>query len=78
MRMDMMKLKYSDLHEGMIVKIDGGFNCMQEGVRKVQKNSNQDFFVECHQGKHYLDSQIGEDGNLVGISGLSEENETDH
>lgn len=54
------------------LKCDGDFTCMAEGtVSTVQSSGdNRDFmslFIPCADGKHFLDCQIGEDGELVGL-----------
>jgi hypothetical protein len=63
------------------LKCDGDFTCMAEGtVSTVQAEPKreaqfepgeyEDFmslFIPCADGKHFLDCQIGEDGELVGL-----------
>jgi hypothetical protein len=60
-------MKLTDLKEGQFVKVDSGFSCMKEGVKKVYQN-DKGFYVLCSHGKHYLDGQEDEKGSdLVGV-----------
>lgn len=64
-------MKISDVNPGDFVKTDNGFTCMSEGeIKKVQKD-NVGLFIECKEGKHYLDGQIDDDEEtLIGLIGL--------
>lgn len=68
--------------EGDVLTCDGGFTCMAEGDRKVVKrregpmkgysaNYAKDpfarLYVDCKDGTHMLDGQVGNDGELVGF-----------
>ena len=59
-------MKYEDLREGMWVRLDDGFTCMDAEVKLVKK-SESGFYVDCREGEHYLDGQIGDDDELVGV-----------
>ena len=70
-------MKLSDLKEGDTVLVDGGFTCMKAGIKVVQedttrgfyvdKTKDKGFYVSCSAGRHYLDGQEDEAGELVGI-----------
>ena len=60
-------MKLSDLSEGDIVVVDGGFTCREAGEVMVYEAVDGLYF-ECEHGRHYLDGQEDDDGNLVGIS----------
>ena len=60
-------MKLTDLHKVQFVKVDAGFPCMREGVKKVYKD-HKGFYVSCSHGNHYLDAQEDEKGgDLVGV-----------
>ncbi len=61
-------MKLSDLKAGDKIKADGGFTCVKEGNHKVKSKKNGDLYIKCSEGKHLLDGQVGEDGELIGIS----------
>ena len=62
------------------VRPDGGFTCMKEGSLKIVRSTVnrrslgaaanipfESLFVECGCGKHFLDGQLGKDGEIVGL-----------
>jgi hypothetical protein len=50
------------------VEVDGDFDCMHPGERKViRANAAGDLFVICDRGRHMLDGQLNDDGELVGV-----------
>lgn len=59
-------MKMEDLKAGENVKLDGGFTCAKEGLHEVHQDDHGHYFI-CDEGKHYLDGQEDEDGNLVGV-----------
>lgn len=61
-----MKLK--DIKPGQTVTTDTGFTCMGPGPKLVKETPQGDLYVECNDGHHLLDGQIGENGHLIGIS----------
>ena len=72
-------MKLSDLKPGMIVLADEGFCCLDAGEYVVQEH-NGNLFIPCRGGesdagtdpgyveRHYLDGQVGDDGELIGLS----------
>ena len=65
-------MKLSDLKEGMSIHLDAGFTCIKEGNHSVHETKSGDFYVRCADGKHFLDRQEDENGELVGISYVPE------
>lgn len=61
-----MKTKLEDLKPGSTVKVDGGFTCMKANEYRVKKDG-RGLYLRCDDGKHYLDSQVGADGYLIGV-----------
>jgi hypothetical protein len=72
----------STVKAGDVLECDGGFTCMCEGDKKVVKElplplkhcsaeyAKDPFarlYVDCTDGTHTLDGQIGEHGELVGL-----------
>lgn len=54
---------------GDILKTDGGFTCMPEGVlRKVQADGEGNLYISCDDGEHYLDGQADARGHLTGLT----------
>jgi len=47
---------------------DGGFTCLQEGEICEVKQEDDELYVECEAGKHFLDGQLNdEDTAYVGF-----------
>jgi hypothetical protein len=67
-----MRINYSDLKEGMMLRVtDDGFDCIEKGTI-VEVNCNGSYFwVSCDGGNHYLVGQRDEDGILVGLELVS-------
>ena len=61
-------MKLSDLHDGDIVILDDSFTCIAAGEQVVKIGRHCIPFVWCSHGEHYLDGQVGDDGELIGIS----------
>ncbi len=61
-------MKLSDLKVGQTVKLDNGFTCISSRLVTVFKDNEDCFFFICTEGKHYLDGQEDETGELVGIN----------
>ena len=61
-------MKLSDIKEGDTIVVDGGFTCMKAG-EKLVKGSKTGLYVDCNDesGRHYLDGQEDEKGELIGI-----------
>ena len=61
-------INYDELREGLHLVADGGFDCLTEGeVSPVYRNSTSGFYINCKQGKHELEGQVGPSGMLVGL-----------
>ena len=61
------------LHEGMLIQLDGGFFCHHAGVVELKKDERGYYFT-CSMGKHYLDGQVDDHTNkVVGVYHLSNE-----
>lgn len=61
-------LKFEDVKEGDTVIIDEGFNCMKAGKKRVYADEEEDLYIECDYGNHYLVGQEDEKGFLIGIT----------
>ena len=61
-------MKLSDLSAGDTIVLDGGFTCCEAGEVTVHEDDLHDLYFECEHGRHYLDGQEDDDGNLVSIS----------
>lgn len=60
-------MRLSDLKAGDKVFTDGGFTCMRP-MQHVVQSDDCGLFISCAEGKHYLDGQESETGELVGIT----------
>lgn len=60
-------MRLEDLNAGDMVAIDQGFTCHPGGPALVWENAGRLFFF-CKCGFHYLDGQVDDVGNLVGLS----------
>lgn len=58
-------VKANEVNKGDIVRVDYGFTCMSDG-EKVVKQDETGLFLNCLDGKHYLDGQL-ENGEYIGI-----------
>lgn len=64
--------KLKSVKAGDILKTDGGFTCMPDGVlRKVQADADGKLWIRCGDGKHYLDGQADGQGRLVGLTAVA-------
>jgi hypothetical protein len=55
--------KRSKVHTGTCLVCDGGFTCMKNRqVVTVKNGGRHGLYVECGEGRHYLDGQFSEDG----------------
>jgi len=61
-------MKLDELNLGQIVQVDDGFTCMPQGTKEVKASEDGTLFLECTDGRHYLDGQIDKDGDLIGIT----------
>lgn len=68
-----VKWAHSDtVKEGDRLICDGGFTCLHEHSTSVVKADHtkigiEALYIECADGQHFLDGQIGDDGELVGL-----------
>jgi hypothetical protein len=61
-----MKLK--ELKAGDLVFADGSFSCVRAGQQEVKADERGELYIGCSLGRHYLQTQTDEDGELVGLS----------
>ena len=61
-------LKRDEIEAGMSVECDGGFTCIPAFARRVVQSDNGDLWISCRHGRHYLEGQLNESGEYVGIS----------
>jgi len=64
---DDIMVKFEELKPGLEILVDGGFTCMNPGKYRV-KVGKKGFYLRCVEGKHYLDGQLDDNYNLVGIN----------
>ena len=72
----------STVKVGDVLECDGDFTCMKAGDRKVVKRWDGDMphhdpdylkdpfarlYIECNDGKHFLDGQEADTGELTGL-----------
>jgi len=60
-------VKFANVKDGDVLIADGGFTCINAG-RVTVKRSDRGLYFDCRDGKHYLDGQENEVGELVGLS----------
>lgn len=61
-------ISYDELREGLYLVADGGFDCLVEGeISAVHRNSPSGFYIECDKGKHELEGQVSDTGELIGL-----------
>jgi hypothetical protein len=61
-------VRISDVTEGTILFTDGGFTCIEEGVRRVvHRDEDGSLWIACRQGRHYLNGQV-EKNMYVGLT----------
>ena len=66
-------VKYAELSEvraGTKLRADGGFTCIPEGQELVVQSDHDrsPLYVRCSEGRHFLDGQLNNDGEYVGLS----------
>lgn len=65
-------MDYRDLKVGMTVFMDSDFTCMESGPHIVHYDEkNEEFYVFCSHGKHYLSGQTStteRHGELSGVN----------
>lgn len=63
-------VKLKDVKRGDVLKTDGGFTCMREGVlKKVRQGRDGQLYVRCgRDGRHVLDGQADDrTGRYIGF-----------
>lgn len=66
--------KEDEVVAGTKLVVDGRFNCMREGeVLKVKKSREEELFVNCSVGRHYIHSQLNETNEYIGLTLYKEE-----
>lgn len=70
--------KVSETVEGDVLVTDCGFTCMQPGVEKEVKlfrvpDASGGLYLDCQNGKHFLDGQINNHDEYVGLWKKGEE-----
>lgn len=64
------RLKLRDIKPGDRLVADAGFSCLRAGesyaVRSADNASG--LFINCDHGRHYLDGQRNDAGEIVGLS----------
>lgn len=63
-------MKKAAIIPGDRIIADGGFTCLTEGdIREVKTDEHGgEMFIECSEGRHYLDGQYDGKGNYIGLS----------
>ena len=61
-------VKFADVKVGDVLVADGGFTCMPAGLRTVEVDEAGHLFIPCAAGSHYLNGQLNENDELVGLS----------
>lgn len=59
--------KLDDLKPGYNVEVDGGFTCMDADVIKIVHSHENGLYIDCEEGRHFLNGQDDGDGYCVGI-----------
>lgn len=60
-------MKLSDLQPGDKIKLDSGFTCAPASITEVLQ-ADDGLYFKCSHGRHYLEGQERDDGELEGIS----------
>lgn len=61
-------LKFSDVKAGDKIQADRGFTCIAPNAVLEVRSCDHGLYVNCDEGKHFLDGQENADGFLVGLS----------
>lgn len=59
--------KLSEIRVGDLLKVDDGFSCVPPNSLVTVYRCKRGLYFECTEGRHYLDGQTNENGNLVGL-----------
>lgn len=66
-----MAIKLQDVKPGDRLVPDAGFSCLRKGEAYAVRSAEdaKGLFINCADGRHYLDGQTNEEtGELVGLS----------
>lgn len=61
-------IRLARVRVGDTLVADAGFTCMVSGPKLVRRAFSNRLYVQCADGAHFLDSQVGSDGYLIGFS----------
>lgn len=61
-------LHKSCVKRGDILITDGGFTCIRESTMRRVEQSDGRLYIKCDDGKHFLDGQCDDEGNLIGLN----------
>ncbi len=67
-------VKFNDIKVGDELVADSGFTCLSNGITVAVQQDDAGFFVTCYNGKHHLDGQLNDDGDLVGFKPKEKDN----
>jgi hypothetical protein len=57
-----------EVSEGTRLIAGSGFDCIREGKVVTVQRENGGLFVPCSHGRHFIDGQLDQFGNYVGLS----------
>ena len=57
-----------EVKEGDTVRLDGGFTCIREGETRIVKRGAGGLYFECSEGNHYLDGQLDDGTEYIGVT----------
>lgn len=61
--------KKSEVHAGSYLIPDSGFDCLSAGeIHTVFSDDESRLYIHCTEGQHFLDGQLNEDDEYVGLS----------
>ena len=63
-----MYAKNSEVKAGTILIADDGFTCLHDGAERTVESDDDGLFIPCAAGKHYLDGQLNENDEYVGLT----------
>lgn len=61
-------VKLTEIRAGDILVADAGFTCMSAGEKLVQADRYGELYISCSSGRHYLNGQLNDSGQLVGLT----------
>lgn len=60
-------LKRYEVKAGMHVECDSGFTCIPAYAMRTVQSDNGDLWIRCKHGRHYLEGQLNDAGEYVGL-----------